>query len=270
VSALDDPARAYRIVAAIAGTGVFWITLRHLALWRWFRPDGVYPWRLPGERAATGRRQRPHLLLEHPGLTAVLFVRGAAAAWTAVAAATGAPERLPVTLLLAATLIKKWRLPLISEEAEVMNVMILFPLFFHTWAPHDDVVARAGLWFIAAQVCLAYFGAGFSKLRSASWRSGVALAQILDGSLVRNPRLGRLFNGGAAGKLACWGTIALELAFPFAPLLPQPALFALLGAGAAFHLAIAATFGLGSFLWAFLATYPAVIFVNAEISRWLR
>lgn len=266
MSLFDDPAVTFRLVAAGAGAGIFFMTLRHLAMWRWYSPDGVYPWRLLDERPRAWRERVASRLLEHPGLTAILFMRGAAAAWTAAAALIGPSGAAPVTLLVVTSLLKQWRLRLISEEAEVMNLMILIPLLFHAWRPDDSLVAVAGLWFIGAQVSLAYLGAGLSKLSSTSWRSGVALTRIVDSSLLRNPRMARVLSERRwLGHLLCWGTIGLELLFPLALVLPPLGLAVLLAAGVVFHLSIAVAFGLGSFLWAFLATYPALVFVN----RWM-
>ena len=42
-----------------------------------------------------------------------------------------------------------------------------------------------------------------------------------------------------------------------------------LSAGFFFHLVTAVTMGLNTFLWAFLATYPAVVFLVASVWAWL-
>jgi hypothetical protein len=265
---MDDAAGAYRWMAVLTGSGIFWSACRLVALWRWYGPGGFYPWKFPDERPQTRAGRLAALVLEHPGLTILLGIRGLSGAWTSVAALLGYPTLVPVTLLLVTTLVKKWRLRWISEEAEVMNTIILFPLAFHVWRPDDMFVAHAGLWFISGQVCLAYFGAGWSKLRAAAWTMGVALTRILDGSALRSPALAAaLARRPGLGRLLCRATIALELLLPLGPLLPRPALLILLGAGGVFHVSIAVLLGLGSFMWAFLATYPALLFTNRQIAE---
>lgn len=265
---MPEAAHAYQWIAVLAGIGIFWSGCRHVALWRWYRPNGLYPWRFPDDRPQTPAGRLAAAVLEHPGLTLILGARGLAGAWTGVAALLELPMLVPVTLLLATTLIRKWRLRWMSEEAEVMNMIILVPLTFHVWRPGDEFVAVAGLWFISAQVCLAYFGAGWSKLRSETWTTGVALTRILAGSMLRSPALARALAArpGLERRL-CRGTIALELLLAVAPIGPPPALRILLAAGGAFHATIAVVLGLGSFMWAFLATYPALLFTNRQIAE---
>lgn len=132
---------------------------------------------------------------------------------------------------------------------------------------------EAGLQFLAAQSGLAYLTSGAVKLVSRTWRSGEALPAILrtrtygDRELFvflrSHPRLSRA---------AAHGVLAAETAFPLVFVLPlRPALLGVAGMGI-FHLLNARYMGLARFVWAFIATYPAVIYVllnrNRSVTAW--
>lgn len=122
--------------------------------------------------------------------------------------------------------------------------------------------ARWALWFIAGQAILAYFVAGASKLAAPSWRDGTALAQVFNtrmyghrgiaSLLARYPRI---------AQLASWSVIAFECAYPLVLVAPRPVVYALLAASFSFHLVAATVMGLNTFLWAFVATYPALLVI---------
>jgi hypothetical protein len=65
----------------------------------------------------------------------------------------------------------------------------------------------------------------------------------------------------------CWGTILFETAFVVAAILPRNALLVLLAVGAAFHVAVAIMMGLNGFVWSFVATYPAILYLNQVITK---
>ncbi|MFE3320207.1 HTTM domain-containing protein [Nocardia sp. NPDC059195] len=117
------------------------------------------------------------------------------------------------------------------------------------------------LWFLAAQVCLAYFTAGAAKLVSPSWRSGAALPGILTTQAYGHPQAGKiLVRHRGIATAACWSVILLECGFPLALLGIRPLTYALLISGALLHIGTAVLMRLSTFPWAFVATYPAVIF----------
>ena len=63
--------------------------------------------------------------------------------------------------------------------------------------------------------------------------------------------------------------ILLELFFPLCVVLPAPLFFAVLGAGAIFHVSIAISMGLHGFFWSFVATYPAFYFARERLAELL-
>ncbi|MEM1139686.1 MAG: HTTM domain-containing protein, partial [Pseudomonadota bacterium] len=64
--------------------------------------------------------------------------------------------------------------------------------------------------------------------------------------------------------LMAWLIIIFELIFPLA-LLSQPLLIAALVLAAVFHLANGVLFGLNRFIWAWIASYPSVLWLQNRI-----
>jgi hypothetical protein len=155
-----------------------------------------------------------------------------------------------VSLLLSVTQGADWQLTAITHCAMALTLF-------------SDTLVAAGycLWFLTLQLCLAYFAAGFHKLRSAAWRNGSALPGILSGRVFGFPAFGTWL--GRHPLLAwslCWGTIVWEVSFPVVLVAPRPACLGYLACGVLFHLGTAFTMGLNKFIWAFFALYPAALY----------
>ncbi len=152
-----------------------------------------------------------------------------------------------------------------------MRLLVLGALTLRELAPDSVLAARAALWFLAGQCALAYATSGVLKWRrTPEWRNGSAVGLLLRQPFMGDARLaGWLGARPAVNRAVTWGVLALEVAFPLA-LLGGPALAAGFVAGAfLMHLGIGQFMGLAPFLWAFLASYPAVLFVSAQLHRWL-
>jgi hypothetical protein len=129
----------------------------------------------------------------------------------------------------------------------------------------------AGLSFVAAMACLAYVSAGVAKLRSGNWRGGAFLGAVLATEFWGGERLSSFATGSPwLVRLLERGVIVFELVFPIVLVLPLPAALAVLAMGVLFHLAVAVALGLNTFLWAFVATYPAILFVHARLATLLQ
>ncbi len=125
----------------------------------------------------------------------------------------------------------------------------------------DPVLIRIGLGWIAAQSILSYFLAGVAKLQHGGWRNGRALQNLF---AARGPYV--LLTGTRAVAqsqplcaLLGWGILLFELGFPGLLILPLEGKLVWLGLGLAFHVANAALLGLNRFIWAWAATYPALL-----------
>jgi hypothetical protein len=130
-----------------------------------------------------------------------------------------------------------------------------------TYILESALVLEAALVFVAAQALLEYASAGWTKLRGwRGWASGAYLRQVLSSSNYGHPRFAQLLTAHPKlGRILSIGVIAIEIVVPSAIVLPAPLAEFLLLAALTFHLATAVIMGLNTFVWAFPATYPAVL-----------
>jgi hypothetical protein len=183
----------------------------------------------------------------------------AAAAVAALPVASGG-HAVALTALVAALVARRVRVGGLGiGGADHMFLVVCGASWLATVVAGDRRAAEAGLWFIAAQACLAYLVAGVTKLASPTWRSGRALHLV---AATRSHGCLALRRCLAAApwlaRPACWGVMVWECAFPLVLLAPEPARLAILASGVLMHVALALVMGLNTFVWAFPATYPAV------------
>ncbi|MFM7022553.1 MAG: hypothetical protein ACKOXB_06205 [Flavobacteriales bacterium] len=139
-----------------------------------------------------------------------------------------------------------------TETQNRMGLMIIITLFIHALFS-GEIIAFSALLFIALQSCFSYFTAGFSKLRNIEWQKGTGLYLATDSFLQRNTLLIKMLN---------WSVIAIECSFPLV-LAGQPFLYFFLGWGVLFHLIIAIVLRI-NFIWVWLASYPAIIYIAQQ------
>ncbi len=125
----------------------------------------------------------------------------------------------------------------------------------------EPTLVKLGLGWIAAQSVLSYFLAGVSKLRTDDWWNGRALQNLLasKGPYVVFAPARRLASHRPLCGVLGGGMILFELLFPAVLILPMEGKIALLSLGLLFHLGNALLLGLNRFLWAWAATYPAIL-----------
>jgi hypothetical protein len=118
--------------------------------------------------------------------------------------------------------------------------------------------------FVAVQALLEYAGAGWSKLiHRASWADGTNLRRVLASTNYGHPAAIRWsVRHPGATRLASRMVIALEIAAPLTLVMPTPLALAALLALLTFHVAAAVIMGLNTFVWAYAATYPAILYLN--------
>ncbi len=150
-----------------------------------------------------------------------------------------------------------------SDGSDQMSNLILIAIFLCATPFASERLVTIGFIFIAAQSCLSYFVAGVSKLFSKAWRRGDAVRDIFRtrtyGSkevylYIKDKRNLNIF--------LCWSVFVIEMLFPLVLFLPLEYGFLFLVWGIVFHLLNSLIMGLNTFLWAFLASYPSIIYVN--------
>lgn len=113
--------------------------------------------------------------------------------------------------------------------------------------------------FIAAQLVLAYFVSGFTKLFGPEWTNGTALERVMRTHTYGDETFYRILRRyPGLGELLSHVTVAVETLFPLLALNRHTRLPALAMMGG-FHVANAHFMGLGRFMLAFVGTYPTVL-----------
>lgn len=268
-----DSQAAIEMVERLSAVGVVIASLESLVRPETMSDTGLCSWRV--HQLANKWFINSHFqstvgwFLEYPRVLSLVAVRLACA--TALLIGLGGSNITRAILAIVIVLIS-FLLTVRSTYGRDGADQMLFLTFITLAIAHSfgsPVAQYVALWFLAAQACLSYFTAGFAKLVSPIWRGGAALPGIFGTdiyghmwvrtALARYPML---------AKFGSWSLISLECTFPLA-LLGLPTLtITLLFAGAIFHLSAAVFMRLNTFLWAFIATYPAVLYCSGAIKLW--
>jgi hypothetical protein len=155
-----------------------------------------------------------------------------------------------------------------GDGAQQMNLVIGVALLlgFNPWVrPLTGVIC---LFFIAAQSMLSYFVSGFAKLISPIWMKGDALMKIM-ATTAYGSELGYRLTSfhPPLTRMLCRVTVLLEVAFPLLLFGPKWVVAAFFLWGMGFHVANAVLMGLNTFVWSYLATYPAIYFLWGCLHR---
>jgi len=273
---LHDPQACVELVTRLAGLSVAVSALEWWVARRAFADDAVLGWPLLRQRsrlrADGGVARILGRLFGAQGFAALQAAR--LLAGLALLLAVTHPVVRPAGLFVATvaaclTNLRQFGLGVIGGDR--MRLCVLGALTLRELAPDSVRATQGALWFIAGQCVLAYCTSGLLKWRQAGeWRQGTALALLLRQEFMGDVRLaGWLAAHPAVNRAATWSVLALEIAFPLALLGGVP-LAAVFVAGAfLMHLGIGQFMGLAPFLWAFLASYPAVVFASAQARGWL-
>jgi hypothetical protein len=202
------------------------------------------------------------VVFKPPGVVVLIGARTLSAVLLAVAAVAGAGLELPLVVLALTSLALNYRHLFALDGSDQMILVVVIGLAAGTVLRVEAVAAV----FVASQAVAAYFIAGLAKLRGAEWRVGSAVPAILSTRSFGAPSLGSFLSEQRwAGRSLTWSTMSFECLFPLALLAPDQVLLAILAVGLLFHAGAAVTMGLNVFPWAFLASYPCVIYLAHQL-----
>ena len=124
---------------------------------------------------------------------------------------------------------------------------------------------RAGMIYIAIHAASSYFISGGIKLLNPEWRSGEALALFLDGGIYGPLSRLSLYWLRPVAMLCSWAFIVWECLVPLAFFDAELAVIYCAVAGL-FHFLVFWYFGLNRFVFAWLASFPAIIYVASQLN----
>jgi hypothetical protein len=132
--------------------------------------------------------------------------------------------------------------------SDYMCLMLLWLVSLGLW--RQGVMAKVCVYYMAFQLCLSYFKAGYVKLRSSGWRSGRALPEFVSVKIYeKKVWIEKLLVNKPLRLAASWAIITYEMTFPLAVFNRNLALVYMI-CGCLFHLTNSYIFGLNRFFFA--------------------
>lgn len=140
--------------------------------------------------------------------------------------------------------------------SDYMTILTLITLFLSYTFKGNNLFVN----YLALQLILSYFLAGVVKLKSESWRHGHAVKELFIGPNYAPPTIiKKIVSNNRVSLILCWIVIILELFFPFMFLTKN--IWIIFAFGSIFHFFNFLCFGLNRFFWAWIATYPSLIYL---------
>ena len=260
---MEDFLLAGRSVAALCGISLIIQTLEFLRLREPMSESGVWSYAIGRDDLAhaSGAMRaffgflsredvwRAHLLLRLLACF-VLIIHGAS---------------LPIVAFLffgTVAILIRWR-GAFNGGSDFMTIVVLTGLLIATLSGafgDEELGWRAGLIYIAIHSASSYFISGGVKLLNADWRSGRALSLFLDGGVYGPLSPTSIFWRKPVAVLCSWSFILWECLAPLV-FLDIGAAVLFCAVAAVFHLLVFWHFGLNRFVFAWAATFPALIYV---------
>jgi hypothetical protein len=259
---LNDAAQSHALllISRLAAFGMLITSLEYMFARNVLRDDGPMSWPIGSLRQAwlAQHFSNPVLnsVLRYPNIFFVLFIR----AFFAFAILCGVNHPSLVMGIALLTILFLLRNPYGHDGADQM-LLIIFAALSLVALDNTPFTRLIFFWFLTFQACLAYSVAGFAKLSARGWRDGSYLTAICGTSIYGHAGLARVLREKPIfARITSRSLILWECSFPLALLAPPPVAYALIGTGLVFHLVNAYVMGLNTFLFAFVATYPAILF----------
>ncbi len=264
LSEFRDPDYVFRASAILLGVGQVVTTLEYLWIRSEFGDGGVYAWsvlRLARPRRHPTMERLRDALFGRAGMVALLGLRLLLAVTLVLFASVAWMATIAVMALAVVLLTFNVRVPWGMDGSDTVALHVTLGLAAYALARVFGAPSL-GLYYIAAYAGLAYVTSGVTKLSDAMWRSGVALGWVLNLQVFGAPwAVEFLAPRPRLRQALSWSVMLAEVSAPLAVLLPAPGIALVLVAGLTFHATVAICMGLNTFVWAFLATYPAVLLV---------
>ncbi len=261
-----------QLTGLILGTGMFISTLEYVFNRREYQPDGLFSWHIWQELEFRNYKTLKKVsapFFSAQGVVMLLVIRLGLIAVFLYLLAIGQPLNFAVTTALFLTqLYLNFRIPYGKDGSDQMSTIVLCMLFFISAFPDNMLLVNSCLIFIAYQSIISYLTAGIAKLISPTWLKGDIVYDVLNTRTYGNKRIASILKDYKYIRRAfTYTTIGFESLFFIVFFLRAPynALFLIIPFG--FHLSSALFMGLNSFVFAFVSTYPSVLYVVNRLHR---
>jgi hypothetical protein len=265
-----DRDAAIRRVERLASVSVCISCLELLARRKQFEDPNLLNWPISQLRyswMAKGILARPlNAMFAYPAILVIIWIRLLSAVLLLTNLFTSRQRAsFAASITLASTGLAA-RNPYGQDGADQMTLFTFGTLTLANLCSPVSKVKDTCLWFLAAQSCLSYFVSGVSKATSPAWRMGSPLPGIFRAKMYGNKRIAEYLQARPVlAVLLARSLIIYECLFPFVLIFPRALSRLGLLAGIIFHTVAALTMGLNTFLWSFIATYPAVDYCSEQL-----
>jgi hypothetical protein len=254
-----EPHQALALVERIGAAAILISSLEMIARRELLEAEGLLSWE--------AARLRSKWLTHGPiafGLNVlfrapwVLWLVGLRAFAAAVVIVSNSPPGFVVGVVALSTLLLMLRTSYGNDGADQIG-LITFSAAALAHLRTTTTVIVAVLWFVTLQSCLAYLTSGVAKLTGSRWREGTGFVGILATKTYGMRILADVLRQHRwMALVASWIIILGESLFPVVLIAPPSITLGFMVCALVFHLGSAVVMGLNTFLWAFLATFPAI------------
>jgi hypothetical protein len=254
-----------RAVIAINAAGGLISALELLRVYRAFQDEGLFSWRVARLRRRRALKMVLYLsrsVLAWPGILALVSSRIATAAACIVCACLGPVPGLLLAAYVAIGCLLLLRTHHAADGSEQFLHITAMACLVATLSP-GSLAGEIGLFFLSAQLSLAYATSAIVKMARSEWRNGRFLVEIFATETFGRRSAWKFL--AASPQRAKWAArivIYGELLCSLAPWSPPHVALILLASAALFHIAVGATMGLNMFVFAFAAAFPAAIYTS--------
>jgi len=209
-------------------------------------------------------------------VTSDILFRGSRSRWLLVAhllggmslgfqAATNTSSVIPASLVIVTTLLMGVRHHAGFNGTYHLSLVVALAVLWGR-ATQNPVSVKVAIAFVGLQSVLAYALSGWLKLGNADWRDGDVLTRLSESEIwIADSAATILARSPASKTVIAWSILTFECLFPVVLFLPKSAAVAVLLSGFLFHFINAVFLGLNTFLFIFVATYPAIYYLNRVI-----
>jgi hypothetical protein len=238
-----------------------------------FRPNGLFSWNVFSTQLREANRPLLRsflaILFGYRGVRLLCFFQLFACVCLAVPITPIRFLLAPAMVALGVRLALNFRCSYGTDGSDQVETMLLVGLI-STLLLWPSPAAAIGMWFVTGQSTLAYFTSGVSKVFSPAWRSGEAAFKIFNTYTYGSVMVAGFFRDlPSAAAPACIAMVGWETIFPVILIAPLSISLSLLGIGVLFHAFNAFVMGLNKFFWAFVATYPAILYCHGQLTTLL-
>jgi len=260
----QDPFDFLVFLSVIAGIGVLVSSLEMITIREHYQRGGLFSWEIKRVRSwGVGSGPLFHVvdaLLRYPNVLVLISLQIVAVLLIGVFLESRRLFIIPISILTVTLVLMGASGKNGRNGADQMSTLIFSSLFLALLS--DNVLVwKAELWFLALQLNLAYLTSGILKVRKKGWWDGSYLLLAIRTQLYGNEPVWRTFRKHPRLlSLMSKVVLLLECGFFITLLLPLRYSWPIFLAGILFHIANAVAMGLNTFVWSYLALYPAAAY----------